>query len=120
MRFAILVALVSCWTVMAQNRPRARDFGIQFEGTPGPLNAITDIAGLAVGHTTLIRGDGPLKVGEGPVRTGVTVILPRQNDPGDAVFRRLVFAQRQWRDDGHHLGGGIRFHGGRHGHHQHP
>ena len=71
---------------MAQTRPRARDFGIQFEGTPGPLNAITDIAGIAVGHTTLIRGDGPLKVGEGPVRTGVTVILPRQNDPGDAVF----------------------------------
>lgn len=71
---------------MAQNRPRARDFGIQFEGTPGPLNSITDIAGLAVGHTTLIRGDGPLKVGEGPVRTGVTVILPRQSDPGDAVF----------------------------------
>lgn len=71
---------------MGQNRPRARDFGIQFEGAPGPLNAITDIAGIAVGHTTLIRGEGPLKVGEGPVRTGVTVILPRQGDPGDAVF----------------------------------
>lgn len=86
MRAAIWIVLISCWTLMAQNRPRARDFGIQFEGTPGPLNAITDIAGIAVGHTTLIRGDGPLKVGEGPVRTGVTVILPRQNDPGDAVF----------------------------------
>lgn len=86
MRAAIWIVLISCWALMAQNRPRARDFGIQFEGTPGPLNAITDIAGIAVGHTTLIRGEGPLKVGEGPVRTGVTVILPRQSDPGDAVF----------------------------------
>ena len=61
----------------AQDKPRARDLGVPFEGTPGPFNAITDVQGVEVGHTTLISGDGPLVVGEGPVRTGVTAILPR-------------------------------------------
>ena len=61
----------------AQDKPRARDIGIPFEGVPGPLNAITDVEGVEVGHTTLISGDGPLVVGQGPVRTGVTAILPR-------------------------------------------
>ena len=56
--------------------PRARDLGVPFEGSPGAHNAITDVAGVEVGHTTLIRGEGPLKVGLGPVRTGVTVIFP--------------------------------------------
>lgn len=56
---------------------RARDLGIPFSGVPGEGNAITDVAGVEVGHTTLIRGDGPLEVGEGPVRTGVTAVLPR-------------------------------------------
>jgi D-aminopeptidase len=55
---------------------RARDLQIPFVGTPGPLNAITDVAGVHVGHTTLIEGDGALHVGHGPVRTGVTAILP--------------------------------------------
>ena len=57
--------------------PRARDLGIPFDGRPGPLNAITDVAGIEVGMVTLIEGDGPLVKGEGPVRTGVTAILPR-------------------------------------------
>ncbi|MBX7541084.1 P1 family peptidase [Qipengyuania sp. GH29] len=57
--------------------PRARDLGVPFDGTPGRLNAITDVPGIEVGHTTLISGDGDLVVGEGPVRTGVTAILPR-------------------------------------------
>ncbi len=52
---------------------RARDLGVPFDGTPGPLNAITDVAGVQVGATTIIRGEGALKEGEGPVRTGVTV-----------------------------------------------
>src|SRR5512135_3915151 len=52
--------------------PRARDLGVPFEGTPGPLNAITDVAGVEVGHSTLISGDGPHAV-----RTGVTVVLPK-------------------------------------------
>jgi D-aminopeptidase len=56
---------------------RARDFGVPFEGTPGVYNAITDVPGVTVGEVTLIRGNGPLVKGEGPVRTGVTAILPR-------------------------------------------
>ncbi|HEY2823386.1 MAG TPA: P1 family peptidase [Candidatus Acidoferrum sp.] len=64
----------------AKSKPRARDLGIPFDGTPGPLNAITDVAGVTVGHTTLISGEGKLQVGKGPVRTGVTAILPRGKD----------------------------------------
>ena len=56
---------------------RARDLDLPFEGTPGANNAITDVDGVEVGHTTLISGEGPLVVGQGPVRTGVTAILPR-------------------------------------------
>jgi D-aminopeptidase len=68
-------------------KPRARDLGIPFDGTPGPLNAITDVAGVSVGHTTLISGEGKLVVGQGPVRTGVTAVLPRGNDSiADPVF----------------------------------
>jgi L-aminopeptidase/D-esterase-like protein len=58
-------------------RARARHLGIPFDGEPGPLNAITDVAGVAVGFTTLIAGEGRLEVGKGPVRTGVTAVLPR-------------------------------------------
>ncbi len=62
---------------MRQTKPRARDLGIPFDGVPAALNAITDIAGVEVGHTTLISGEGNLEPGVGPVRTGVTAILPR-------------------------------------------
>ena len=58
-------------------RPRARDLGVPFEGSPGPLNAITDVAGVEVGLTTIISGEGKLQVGKGPARTGVTAVLPR-------------------------------------------
>ena len=70
-------------------RPRARDLGIVI-GTmqPGPLNAITDVAGVGVGHRTLIEGEGPLVVGGGPVRTGVTVVQPHEGD----VWAEPVFA----------------------------
>jgi D-aminopeptidase len=61
----------------AQSSPRARDLGIPFDGTPGPFNAITDIKGVTVGQHTLISGEGKLVVGQGPIRTGVTAILPR-------------------------------------------
>jgi D-aminopeptidase len=61
-------------------KPRARDLGVPFDGNPGPLNAITDIPGITIGHTTLISGDGKLQIGKGPVRTGVTAILPRGKD----------------------------------------
>ena len=65
---------------------RARDLGIPLEGTPGPLDAITDVPGVAVGHATIIRGGGLLKVGEGPVRTGVTAVFPRGRDNLAPVF----------------------------------
>jgi D-aminopeptidase len=71
---------------IAQSNPRARDLGVPFDGTPGPLNAITDVKGVEVGQTTLIMGSGPLKVGVGPVRTGVTAIFPRGKNSLDAVF----------------------------------
>src|SRR5262249_1979154 len=70
----------------AQSRPRARDLGVPFDGAPGANNAITDVKGVEVGHTTLISGEGKLKVGEGPVRTGVTAVFPRGKDSRDAVF----------------------------------
>jgi D-aminopeptidase len=70
----------------AQARPRAQDLDIRFGGTPGRHNAITDVAGVEVGHTTLVSGAGRLVVGQGPVRTGVTVILPRGKTSSDAVF----------------------------------
>ena len=62
------------------HRPSARDLGIPFDGEPGPHNAITDVPGVEVGHTTLIEGDGPLIIGQGPIRTGVTVIHPLGNE----------------------------------------
>ena len=71
---------------LAQARPRARDLGIPFDGSPGPLNAITDVKGVEVGHTTLISGEGKLQVGVGPVRTGVTAVLPRGKNSTDDVF----------------------------------
>ena len=81
------VLLVCAATASAQQpKPRARDLGVPFDGTPGPLNAITDVKGIEVGVTTLIKGDGPLKQGEGPVRTGVTVILPRGKGSNDPVM----------------------------------
>jgi D-aminopeptidase len=82
--FILTVVLAS--TLSAQTKPRARDLGVPFDGTPGPNNAITDVTGVEVGHTTLISGEGKLKVGEGPVRTGVTAVLPRGKDSLDPVF----------------------------------
>jgi L-aminopeptidase/D-esterase-like protein len=80
--------LLTALSVQAQApaKPRARDLGIPFDGTPGHLNAITDVQGVEVGFTTLIAGEGPLQVGKGPVRTGVTAILPRGKQSRDPVF----------------------------------
>jgi len=83
----VLCTLMLAATACAQGaKPRARDLGIPFDGSPGPLNAITDVSGVEVGHTTLISGEGPLKVGVGPVRTGVTAVLPRGRNNADPVF----------------------------------
>jgi D-aminopeptidase len=92
MHFALTLALASTClfageTCHAQQKPRARDMGIPFEGTPGAFNAITDVKGVEVGYTTLVSGDGKLVVGKGPVRTGVTVVLPQGKD-----FRGRLFA----------------------------
>ena len=73
-------------TAQTQTSPRARDLGVPFEGTPGPLNSITDVKGVEVGYRTLISGEGKLEVGQGPVRTGVTAIFPRGKASVDPVF----------------------------------
>jgi len=72
-----LSALPAAWRTSPQELYRARALSLDFPGDPGRLNAITDVAGVEVGMTTLIEGDGPLEVGKGPIRTGVTAILPR-------------------------------------------
>jgi L-aminopeptidase/D-esterase-like protein len=80
MRTALIVGLLLIAPVPANSSEpviRARALGVLFDGTSGPMNAITDVAGVAVGHTTLISGEGKLEPGKGPVRTGVTAILPR-------------------------------------------
>jgi D-aminopeptidase len=83
---AIAVVLVFSSTIIsAQSKPRARDLGVPFDGTPGAYNAITDVKGVEVGHATLISGEGKLVVGKGPVRTGVSAVRPR-GDSTDAVF----------------------------------
>jgi D-aminopeptidase len=90
--FLLCLGLILCFTTVsaqekAPAKPRARDLGVPFDGTPGPLNAITDVPGVTVGHTTLISGEGKLVIGKGPVRTGVTAVLPRGKDTMmDPVF----------------------------------
>jgi L-aminopeptidase/D-esterase-like protein len=85
-KFALLLCanMLSTSLLLAQDKlpgkPRARDLGVPFDGTPGPLNAITDVSSVTVGHTTLVSGEGKLHIGKGPVRTGVTAILPRGKD----------------------------------------
>ena len=95
MRYRFVLLLIGLIVLLpfaspAQNttkKERARDLGVPFDGTPGKFNAITDIPGVLVGQTTLISGEGKLQVGKGPVRTGVTAVLPRGKDSmNDAVF----------------------------------
>ncbi len=76
----LAAALLLAPTVSGQRAPRARDLGVPFEGAPGKENAITDVAGVTVGHATIVSGEGALTVGQGPVRTGVTAVLPRGRD----------------------------------------
>ncbi len=91
MKACVVVVAGLCFGVAsaalsAASAPRARDLGVPFDGTPGPNNAITDVAGVEVGFKTLISGEGPLVRGKGPVRTGVTAILPRGKNDARAVF----------------------------------
>jgi D-aminopeptidase len=78
--------LILALSAHAQSHTRARDLGVPFDGATGPDNAITDVKGVEVGDTTIISGEGKLVVGKGPVRTGVTAILPRGKSNNDAVF----------------------------------
>src|SRR3954471_23268394 len=90
--WGFLLAITLLSATLAQAKPRARDLGIPFDGTPGLLNSITDVAGIEVGHVTLISGDGKLDVGHGPIRTGVTAILPRGKDVHAAPVYAGVFS----------------------------
>jgi len=83
---AIVIGLILAAPLAAQTRPRGRDLGIPFPGKTGPNNGITDVPGIAVGHVTLIEGEGKLIPGKGPIRTGVTAILPRPKGNWDPVF----------------------------------
>jgi L-aminopeptidase/D-esterase-like protein len=85
--FVFALAPFSLLAQQKPEKPRARDLGVPFDGTPGPQNAITDVSGVLVGHTTLISGEGKLQVGKGPIRTGVTAVLPRgKSSMNDPVF----------------------------------
>jgi L-aminopeptidase/D-esterase-like protein len=99
MKLRITLSAFSVATLLAMTAPvdaqttqtagtgdRARALGVPFDGNPGVLDAITDVQGVEIGNTTLISGDGPLKVGTGPVRTGVTVIFPRGKANPDPVY----------------------------------
>lgn len=84
--FVAVVIVVTASLALQAQKPRERDLRLPIGGTPGPLDAITDVAGVEVGHTTLISGSGKLVVGTGPVRTGVTVIHPRGKANSEPVF----------------------------------
>src|SRR5438094_7260936 len=89
MTLALLIVacvLAAAGAAHGQKPERGRDLGVPFEGTAGPLNAITDVAGVEVGHRTLVAGSGKLVMGKGPVRTGVTAVFPRGRDSDDPVF----------------------------------
>jgi L-aminopeptidase/D-esterase-like protein len=115
------LGIITCLAVLlnasalARDKPRARDLGVPFDGTPGQLNAITDVPGVTVGITTLISGSPPLKEGSGPIRTGVTAILPLGNssyaDPVFAGWFRLngngEMTGTTWIDEGGLLAGPV-------------
>ncbi|HTI64697.1 MAG TPA: P1 family peptidase [Gemmatimonadaceae bacterium] len=83
----VVIGIAMAWSsASGQTKPRENDLKLPIGGTPGPLDAITDVAGVEVGHTTLISGSGKLVVGQGPVRTGVTVVHPRGKANSDPVF----------------------------------
>ena len=81
----LLLIATTALSATAQTRPRGRDLGIPFSGQTGPMNALTDVPGVAVGHVTLIEGEGKLVPGKGPIRTGVRAILPRTRGKGSCV-----------------------------------
>ncbi len=95
--FSITLSLfvLTTGSIAQTTKPRARDLGIPFEGTPGKYNAITDVQGVEVGYKTLIEGGGKLVVGKGPVRTGVTAIFPKGKGSLDRGLCGVVYIERQ-------------------------
>lgn len=87
----LLPILLLITSISVAQKPRAREAGIPFQGTPGKNNAITDVDGVEVGYSTIISGQGKNVLGKGPVRTGVTAILPRgkTNNPVYANWHTL-------------------------------
>ncbi len=115
MRPSFAAALCAILAVSAAAKPRARELGVPFDGVPGPLNAITDVPGVEVGLVTLVRGEpGKVVVGQGPVRTGVTAILPR-GKAGTAPVFGAYFSQNgngeltgsHWLEESGLLGGPV-------------
>ena len=111
MKGLLLVLALSVGTDSSAQRPRARDLGVPFDGKPGPLNAITDVRGVEVGHVTLNSGSGPLVRGKGPVRTGITAVLPTGKRFGERVFAAWValngngeMTGAAWVEESGHLG----------------
>lgn len=88
----LLLPLLPLFSQDTPAPPRARSLGIPFDGLPGPHNAITDVPGVKVGYTTLIEGEGRLEVGKGPVRSGVTVVLPTDSFSNYRSFPAAVFS----------------------------
>ncbi len=84
-RLLVLLLMISM-AALAQSGERARSLGVPFDGKPGRLNAITDVSGVTVGDATILRGEGKLQVGKGPVRTGVTIIFPRGREDAEPVY----------------------------------
>jgi hypothetical protein len=116
----ITLAIVSPIALAAQTKLRENDLKLPIGGTPGALDAITDVSGVEVGHTTLISGNGRLVIGKGPVRTGVTVIHPRGKKKLRSSLRSVVHAEWQRRDDGNHMDSRERISRGTHRDHEHP
>ena len=83
---AMVLTFLAVFSAAAQTKQRARELGLPIGGSAGPLDAITDVAGVEVGHTTLNSGNSALVVGKGPIRTGVTVVHPRGKANTDPVF----------------------------------
>ena len=111
---ALVSVLLACSATAAPASPRARDLGVPFDGTPGPLSAITDVPGVEVGRATIILGDGKLEVGKGRVRTGVTAVLLRgkaSSDMAMATWSSLngdgEMAGTTWLDDAGFLHGAV-------------
>ncbi len=98
----VLSVGIGAGSATAGDTPRARDLGVPFAGTPGALNAITDVAGVEVGHTTLISGEGKMVLGKGPVRTGVTVVHPlgrqisQSSNEAVAAGRAVINGAGEW------------------------